>query len=56
MVVCPLAEGAESLVVLSAEGGDHDSQELLECCLDLGGESSSHLGGKNNGQAVSQQL
>lgn len=56
MVVCPLVEGVASLVVLSAEGGDHDGQELLECCLDIGGECRSHLGSKNNGQAVSQQL
>lgn len=43
-------------VVLLPQGGHHHGQELLEGCLDLRGEAGTHLGGDDDGQAVSQQL
>ena len=45
-----------SLVVLSAQSGDDDRQELLPRHLGLHGEGVAHLGGDDDGQAVGQQL
>ena len=45
-----------SLVVLSAQSGDDDRQELLPRHLGIHGEGGAHLGGDDDGQAVGQQL
>ena len=44
------------LVVLSAQGGHHNIQELLARALDFGVESRAQLRSKDDDQAVSEQL
>lgn len=43
-------------MVLPSQSGHHHGKELLPGGLSVGGEAASHLGGDDDGQAVSQQL